>query len=360
MTTHSPLFHLEVDSARQPQPAPLLMVSLEGFLDAGQVRATLAEHLLDTLEHEVVARFDTDQLVDYRSRRPLMTFDADHYADYEQPSLILYRLVDSAGEPFLLLHGVEPDYRWEGFVEAVRQLCLAFGVRRMVTAQGIPMAVPHTRPVGTTRFASDSAALGDYTPIFGQVKVPSSADTLLHLRLAEVGLVTLGVAVHVPHYLAETQFGDAVVAAADVIMELTGLVLPTADLIAMAGLTRGQIEAELAQHGEAREVVEGLERSYDRFVEGQRRKSLLAAQAANLPSADEIGAQLEAFLRDPEAVAEDPVAEDPVAEAPVAEDPIAEDPIAQGGGNPAPDPGPSRDDGHTPDPSGPEGGDPQP
>ena len=356
MTTHSPLFRLEVDSARQPQPAPLLMVSLEGFLDAGQVRATLAEHLLDTLEHEVVARFDTDQLVDYRSRRPLMTFDADHYTAYEQPSLVLYRLVDSAGEPFLLLHGVEPDYRWEGFVEAVRQLCLAFGVRRMVSAQGIPMAVPHTRPVGTTRFASDPAALGDYTPIFGQVKVPSSADTLLHLRLAEAGLVTLGVAVHVPHYLADTQFGDAVVAAADVVMELTGLVLPTADLIAMAGLTRGQIEAELSQHGEAREVVEGLERSYDRFVEGQRRKSLLAAEAANLPSAEEIGAQLEAFLRDPEAAAEDPAPAEQVDTEPAAG---SEDTHPAEGGATG-DPARPGDDGQSTDHSGPEGGDPQP
>ncbi|WP_238695374.1 PAC2 family protein [Ornithinimicrobium flavum] len=159
--------------------------------------------------------------------------------------------------------------------------------------------MPHTRPVGTTRFASDPSVLGDYTPIFGQVKVPSSADALLHLRLAEAGLLTLGVAVHVPHYLAESQFGDAAVAAADVIMDLTGLVLPTADLVAMAGLTRGQIEAELARNPEAREVVQGMEQRYDHFVEGQKRRSLLAAEASKLPSADEIGAQLEAFLRNP-------------------------------------------------------------
>ena len=172
----------------------------------------------------------------------------------------------------------------------------------MVSAHGIPMAVPHTRPVGTTRFASDPSVLGDYTPIFGQVKVPSSADTLLHLRLGEAGLLTLGVAVHVPHYLAETQFGDAAVAAADVVMDLTGLVLPTADLVALAGLTRGRIEAELAQSAEAREVVQGLEQRYDHFLEGQRRRSLLAAEASKLPSADEIGVQLEAFLRDPGAL----------------------------------------------------------
>jgi len=302
VTTHSPLFRLEADAARQPQPAPLLLMSLEGFLDAGQVRSSLADHLLDTLEHEVVATFEVDELVDYRSRRPLMTFDSDHYTDYDDPSLVLYRMVDAAGEPFLLLHGVEPDYRWEAFIEAVRQLGLAFGVRRMVSAHGIPMAVPHTRPVGTTRFASDRSVLGDYTPIFGQVRIPSSVDSLLHLRLAESGLLTMGVAVHVPHYLAETQFGDAVVAAADAVMDLSGLVLPTADLVAMAGLTRARIEEELASNDEAREVVEGLEKRYDHFIEGQRRKSLLAAEVANLPSAEEIGAQLEAFLRDPESV----------------------------------------------------------
>ncbi|TQM96394.1 putative ATP-grasp superfamily ATP-dependent carboligase [Ornithinimicrobium humiphilum] len=300
MTTHSPLFRLEADASRQPQPAPLMLVSLEGFIDAGMVRSSLAEHLLDTLDHEVVARFDVDSLVDYRSRRPLMTFDVDHYADYEEPTLVLYRMQDAAGEPFLLLHGVEPDFRWEGFVEAVRQLCLAFGVRRVVGAHGIPMAVPHTRPVGMTRFSSDRELLGDHTPLFGSVKVPGSAEALLHLRLAEAGLTSMGVAVHVPHYLAETQFGDAVVAAVDAIMDLTGLVLPTAELIAMAGVTRARIESELDQNEGAREVVEGLERRYDHFVEGQRRRSLLAAEASKLPTADEIGAELEKFLQDPD------------------------------------------------------------
>lgn len=302
MTMHSPLFRLETDAARQPQPAQTMLVSLEGFLDAGLVRTTLAEHLLDSLEHQVVASFDIDELVDYRSRRPLMTFESDHYADYEDPSLVLYRLRDAAGEPFLLLHGVEPDIRWERFTEAVRQLCLAFGVRRVVSAHGIPMAVPHTRPVGMTRYASDPSLLGDHTPVFGSVKVPSSAESLLHLRLGEAGLTTMGVAVHVPHYLAETQFGDAAVAATDALMDLTGLVLPTTELIELAGETRARIEAELAQNDTAREVVQGLEERYDHFVEGQRRRSLLAAEAANLPSADEIGAALEAFLQDPDVV----------------------------------------------------------
>lgn len=298
MTESSSLFRLEADSASRPKHAPLLHVSLEGFIDAGQVREQLVEHLLGTLEHEVVASFDVDQLVDYRGRRPAMTFDRDRWVDFQDPSLVLYRMVDHVGSPFLLLHGVEPDYRWEAFSEAVRQLCLAFGVRRMVSAHGIPMAVPHTRPVGLTRFASDPQVLVPHESLFGQVQVPGSAESLLHLRLADAGLETFGLAVHVPHYLTQTRFGDAAVVAMDALLAYTGLEIPTADLVAAAGLNRAEITKEVTESVEVTEVVEGLEQRYDRFLDGQRQRSLLAAQVADLPSADEIGAEFEEFLRE--------------------------------------------------------------
>lgn len=298
MTEQSSLFRLEADAARQPLHAPLLFVALEGFLDAGQVRHQLVEHLLATLDHTVVARFDVDQLVDYRGRRPLMTFDRDRWVDYDAPHLTLDRMIDASGQPFLLMHGFEPDYRWEGFGDAVRQLCLGFGVRRMVSAHGIPMAVPHTRPVGITRFASDPGLLEPHDPLFGQVRVPGSAESLLHLRLASAGLTTMGVAVHVPHYLSETAFGDAAVAALDGIKTFTGLDLPAEALVQAAGAHRTQIGAEVAGSAEASEVVAALEQRYDKFIEGHRRRSLLAAQVADLPSADEIGAEFEEFLRD--------------------------------------------------------------
>lgn len=309
--TDRPLFHLETDGSLEQLHAPLLYVSLEGFIDAGYVRDQILDHLFGTLEHEVVARFDVDELVDYRGRRPAMTFDRDRYTDYDQPSLLLHRFVDHAGNPFLVLHGVEPDYRWEAFAKAVHQICLAFGVRRMMSAHGIPMAVPHTRPIGLTRFASDPTILLGQEAMFGQVQVPGSADALLHVRLAEAGVETFGLAVHVPHYLAQTRFGDAAVAAIDALLAYSGLQIPTADLVAAAGLNRAEIAREVAESPEVAEVVEGLEQRYDRFVEGQRRRSLLAAEVADLPTADEIGAEFEEFLREAAAAAEEPGDDEP-------------------------------------------------
>nr|WP_281497123.1 PAC2 family protein [Ornithinimicrobium sp. F0845] len=291
------MYHLETDADRQPQQASLLHVALEGFMDAGNVRAQLTELLLEQLDHTVVASFDMDSLIDYRSRRPLMTFDRDNFSSFEDPSLVLYRVIDRSGEPFLLLDGLEPDFHWEAFAEAVHQLCLGFGVRRMVSAHGVPMAVPHTRPIGVTSFASDRELLAPAEPLFGRVQVPGSAESLLHLRLAEAGVETMGAAVHVPHYLAEARFGDAAVAALDTLVGFTGVDLPREELVAAAGLNRAEIAKELEDNHEAAEVVAALEQRYDRFLDGQRKRSLLAAEVADLPSADEIGAQFEDFLR---------------------------------------------------------------
>lgn len=297
------LFRIETDTPLAEQSASTLVVSLGGFIDAGNTQKLMTAHMLGTLEHTVVASFDVDQLLDYRGRRPMMTFDRDRYSEYDDPALVLYRLVDAEGTPFLLLAGPEPDYQWERVSEAVRILAANLGVSLMVSAHGIPMAVPHTRPVGFTRFASDQRLLTENEPLFGNVQVPSSAEGLMHIRLAEAGMDTAGFAIHVPHYLTQVEFADAALAALEAVCGLTGLAIPAQELAAIAGLHRVDIAKQISENDDVTEVVEGLERQYDAFTEGRRRRSLLAAEMNDLPSADEIGAELEQFLR---AEGEDP------------------------------------------------------
>ena len=130
----------------------MLLYYLDGFIDAGGAGRLLATHLLSTLDHQEVASFDVDSLIDYRSRRPVMTFTKDHWESYDAPELAVHLLHDAAGTPFLLLNGPEPDHVWEGFTGAVRQaVASALGVRLAVGFHGIPMGVPHTRPLGRHR-----------------------------------------------------------------------------------------------------------------------------------------------------------------------------------------------------------------
>jgi hypothetical protein len=108
----------------------------------------------------------------------------------------------------------------------------------------------------------------------------------------------MGLAVHVPHYLSESAFGDAAVAAMDAYLNLTELQMPTAALVAAAGVNRAEITEQVGAAPEIGEAVAELEKRYDQFLEGQRQRHMLAEQEAELPSADEIGAEFEEFLRE--------------------------------------------------------------
>lgn len=184
----------------------MLIHALEGFSDAGRAIKLAAEHLKNTLDTELVASFAIDELLDYRSRRPLMTFKTDHFTSYDEPELNLYALRDSVGTPFLLLAGLEPDLRWERFITAVRLLSERLAVRRVIGLGAIPMAVPHTRPMTLTAHSNDKELIAEHQPWVGEVAVPGSASNLLEFRMAQHGYEVVGFTVHVPHYLAQTDY----------------------------------------------------------------------------------------------------------------------------------------------------------
>ncbi len=172
MQNPTDLYRFETDvDLTDPRPG-VLMVALGAFIDAGEVQRMLSEHLVETGTPEVVATFDIDQLVDYRARRPTMLFDTNRFAEYQDPSMLLQRLTDRDGHTYYLLAGPEPDFQWERVVGAVRELVVALGVTLVVTAHGIPMGVPHTRPVGMTAHATDATLIGEVHSPFGRVQVP--------------------------------------------------------------------------------------------------------------------------------------------------------------------------------------------
>ena len=91
--------------------APVLVHAMRGSIDAGHAGSMVVTHLLESHPTTRIATFDVDELVDYRSRRPAMTFDRTAWTDYAEPVLALDHLATESGG-LLLLHGLEPDLRW--------------------------------------------------------------------------------------------------------------------------------------------------------------------------------------------------------------------------------------------------------
>ncbi len=286
------LYELEPD--RPDLGGPVLVQALDGFLDAGSATKLARAHLLASFDSKVVVRFDVDQLHDYRARRPPMLFVEDHWESYEDPELAIHLLHDEAGTPFLLLAGPEPDVQWERFIEAVQLVITQLGVRLVVGLNAIPMSLPHTRPVGVITHGSRKELLRGAEPWVGTVTVPASAGHLLEHRLGQAGLDAVGFAAHVPHYVAQAEFPAAAAALVREVGAVTGLVLPTKALDEAAAQTRLAIDEQVAQSTDVQAVVAALEEQYDSFVAG-RGRSLLAGDTP-MPSADELGAELERFL----------------------------------------------------------------
>jgi hypothetical protein len=155
------------------------------------------------------------------------------------------------------------------------------------------MGLPHTRPVGVIAHGVPRELVAGYEAWIETVQVPGSAGHLLEHRLAEAGFEAMGFAVHVPHYVSQAAYPAA---AAQLLREVAkngDLTIPVEPLDEAAVRTREALDEQIAGAPEVAEVVHQLEQQYDAFVSG-RGRSLLAE--SELPTADELGAELERFL----------------------------------------------------------------
>jgi len=270
---------VELDQAREQGSLTMVLV-LDGFLDAGNAAGLAVEHLLGQGDGTapVVATFDVDQFHDYRARRPAMSFVRDHYEAYDAPRLVVRLMRDSGGTPYLLLQGPEPDNRWEAFARAVREVVERFGVARVVSMGAVPMAVPHTRPIAITHHANNPELIQGDSPWRGELRIPSSAQALLEVRLGEWGHDAMGFVAHIPHYLSQLDYPKASGALLENVERAGRLTIDLSALATEAEAREAEIARYLAANEEVNDVVEALERQYDAFERAEENgSSLLAA-----------------------------------------------------------------------------------
>jgi proteasome assembly chaperone (PAC2) family protein len=285
----------EVASDAPQLDEPVLLVALDGFVDAGSAARLAVEAIVEGREQRLMARFDVDQLLDYRSRRPPLRFETDRWAAYSRPELDVVALTDTGDTDYLLLSGPEPDMQWERFCAAVEQVVRRFGVRLVINLTAIPMAVPHTRPIGVTVHGTRPELTEGHEAWFATAHVPGSAVGLMEFRLGEAGLDAMGFAVHVPHYLARAEYPQAARVLLDHVGLAAGLYLPTETVTKAAERTEAEIAEQVANSDEVRQVVEALEQQYDMVASGRAERSSMGL-SGQLPSADELAAEVERFL----------------------------------------------------------------
>jgi hypothetical protein len=156
--------------------------------------------------------------------------------------------------------------------------------------------------VGLTPHGNRTDLVPGHRSPFDEAQVPGSAEALVEYRLMEAGHDILGVAAHVPHYIARSPYPDAALTVMEAITAATGLVLPgiAHGLRTEAHRTQTEIDRQI-QEGDEELValVQGLEHQYDAAAGSETRGNMLA-EPVDIPSADEIGLEFERFLAERE------------------------------------------------------------
>ncbi|MFM6963703.1 MAG: proteasome assembly chaperone family protein [Micrococcales bacterium] len=293
MVAPSDLFAFEDQDFVIPQGLHLI-AGLTGFTDAGSMVRTFSEHIFENLDYRLAITFDNDELLDYRSRRPVMYFEKDHIADYEPASLAIYLVTDEVGQQFLYLDGYEPDFRWEAFADAIELIIETLGVQTLTWIHSIPFPIPHTRAFGVTVSGNRKDLINRISEWKPQTQVPGNILHLLEYRLSLTDFPTIGFVTLVPHYLSDTVVPHAAVAACEQISTATGLVIPTDQLREQGREFLKTLEENLGTNAELAKMVEGLERS---FANGNTDGPMKFERVdPAVPTADEIAAELEDYL----------------------------------------------------------------
>lgn len=293
------LYERVANAPAVPRGLPLVML-LTGFTDAGSAVSGLIDHLRETTSPRPIAVFDNDVLLDYRARRPVIVFEQDHLTEFRPARLELSLATDALGQPFLLLAGYEPDFAWNAFADAILDLAAEFEVSGLSWVHSIAMPVPHTRPIGTTVSGNRRELTVAHSVWKPRTQVPSTAGHLLEYRFAERGHRTVGFVLLVPHYLAETENPGAVITAAERLMAATGLVLVMDEVQERREDYVARVDEQVLGNDELQQMVNNLERRYDAYMAGRNPDDDSYDEGGfserDLPSADELAAELERYL----------------------------------------------------------------
>jgi predicted ATP-grasp superfamily ATP-dependent carboligase len=266
---------------------PVLLIAMEGFVDAGLAASTASTFLRHRWQAERCATFDRDAFIDYRARRPTAVVDSGVLRRVEWPGLELFAARVDGPHDVVLLLGAEPDMRWEAFSETVLDACERLGIEASVGVGAYPAAVPHTR--ATRIVGATSPIAGGLVFAIGEVPGytgPVGAATALQAALAEAGLPATGLWAEVPHYVSGSPNPGAALALVRTLVAGLGTTVDTTELEAAAKLHREQIDEAVAEHEDAALMVAALERHYD-FGDGD----------IEIPTGDEMADEIERFLR---------------------------------------------------------------
>jgi hypothetical protein len=285
----------------QPElDAPVVIVMLQGWIDAAGAAAAAMSHIESLSGSRTIATFESDLFIDYRARRPIVELREGVSTRLVWPSIELKVANDSSGRDLLLLTGHEPDANWQFFAKLVTDICVDLGVRMMVGLGAYPFGMPHTR-ASRLSCTTPSVELAESVPFLrNSVDVPGGVASVLEHSFHRRGIPAIGIWAQVPHYISTMAYPGATASLLYGLATTAGLTFDTGALEQQAAVQVKRLDELVEANPEHVSMLRQLEAAYDLTIAGSQPGAATALTAGELPSGDELAAEVERFLREQE------------------------------------------------------------
>ncbi len=281
---------LEIDDLG-PLRSPVMVIALMGLFDVAGAASEALNSYAPPSATVVVGEIDPDPFYDFTQERPQIEIDGDIRAIRWPENA--FEVVRGLGERDLaVLVGVEPHLNWRTYAACVRHVVERLGCEAVVTVGSAAEAVPHTRAplvTGSTTDAELARRLGIGQPTYEGV---TGVIGVIQADLGAAGIPSVSLRVGVPHYLMNAQHPLAIAALRTHLSHVLNVQPP-----AGAGESAGEMAVTIARWRSRHDEVAAGDlqlQMYVRMLEHEHDKRA----EASIPTADDLGSQFEAFLRE--------------------------------------------------------------
>lgn len=243
---------------------PVLIAAFEGWGDAGEAASRAIEHLELLWDSTPLATLDPEGYYDFQVNRPVVKIRSGVTRELEWPTTRV-QLAAPAGldRDVLLLHGIEPNFRWRAFTEQLLDLVFATGVTEVIMLGAMLGDAAHTRPVPVSGAAHDKATAKQYHLDGHDYEGPSGIASALQHELVQVGIRAITFWATVPHYVGGTPSPKATIALLERVEDVLDFEIPLGALPDQARRWEQTITEMAEQDADFRAYVEELEARED-------------------------------------------------------------------------------------------------
>jgi len=249
------------------RPAPVMVIGLEGWVNAGKVSTFAIKYLVEKLNAKKSGGIPVDEYHDYMLFRPSVTVKEGTIQSYNPPKNEIFR--SKGAQPFVLLLGHEPHRNWTEYAEAVLKVAKKAGARRIYTTGGFLADVPNQGANPVSASASNEKIIAELKKAGVELTSyagPTSIYTEIMVKAKQQRVDVVSLWSPVPMYVAGV-YPRAAYRILEKLAQLTGIKLDLTDLKKKAEAFETEFQKEVAEQPDMGELIEGYRGRTDREKE---------------------------------------------------------------------------------------------